>query len=662
MNEQTMRMLELDKMLMLAADYTVSPAGRRLAEKHMPSADERQVEAWLEETEEAAALLAAGASIPLSAMEGIDVIVALLGKGRVYTVSELHQMNVWLTSIAQSKRYMDNKRQTAARIASYADSMSDCPELRKELDRCLRGGVLADEASAELGRIRRQLYAIEGKIEKRLEQSMSKYKSALQESIISKRRGHYVIAVKRELRKQVPGTVWDESASGQTLFVEPTDIASLQMEWDSWKADEERECYAIQARLSEMAGARASELAWNVDAMAAFDFITARGKLSRMYDGRRPAMSRLPVIRLVNARHPLIDKRQCVPLDAELGANWRQLIVTGPNTGGKTVALKTFGLLVLLHQCGFLIPADAASELGVFAQVMADLGDGQNLEQSLSTFSAHMTNVASMVNAAGERSLLLLDELAAGTDPGEGIALSVAVLEHLLLKRSLVAATTHFNEIKTYAAETEGCMNASMTFDRETLKPLHRLVIGEVGESRAFAVARRFGLPEMIVARAETLASNAVSAAPVQTDRSVSERSSRPYASESVRRQQPQKPEQRIERPRSESGEADSQTGENRRKPLLAGDCVWIYPMKRTGIVYKEADERGNVIVQVEQRKMSFSHKRLAPYIDRTRLYPGEDYDMSIVFDSKDNRKKRHLMNRKHVKGLEIVTDPEAGE
>ncbi|GFN33641.1 hypothetical protein PCURB6_39010 [Paenibacillus curdlanolyticus] len=660
-NESTIRMLELDKMLAAAAEYTVSPAGRRLAEKHKPSADERQVAAWLEETEEAAALLAAGASIPLSAMEGIDIIVALLGKGKVYSVSELHQLNVWLTSIGQLKKYMDSKRQIAARIASYADSMSDCPELRKELDRCLRGGALTDEASPELGRIRRQLYTIEAKIEKKLEQSMNKYKSALQEAIISKRRGHYVIAVKRDLRKQVPGTVWDESASGQTLFVEPADIASLQIEWDSWKADEERECYAIQARLSGMAGERAAELIWNVEAMAAFDFITARGKLSRSYDGRRPVMSRTPVIRLVNARHPLIDRRQCVPLNAELGGAWKQLIVTGPNTGGKTVVLKTFGLLVLLHQCGFLIPAAATSELGIFQQVMADLGDGQNLEQSLSTFSAHMTNVASMVNAAGERSLLLLDELAAGTDPGEGIALSVAVLEHLMQKRSLVAATTHFNEIKKYASETEGCMNASMTFDRETLKPLHRLVIGEAGESRAFAVARRFGLPESIVARAEAIVLQPAAAAASQLGRIESGRTSLLNASDAAKRQKkPSRSEHSESTVNKDAGKPNN--GEKHRQPLRTGDCVWIHPLRRTGIVYKEADERGSVIVQVEQRKIAFNHKRLAPYIDRTKLYPGEDYDMSIVFDSKDNRKKRHLMNRKHVDGLEIVTDSTPGE
>ncbi|GMK38405.1 endonuclease MutS2 [Paenibacillus sp. CCS19] len=652
-NDSAKRMLELDKMLLMAAEHTVSPAGRRLAERHAPSTDERQVRAWLEETEEAARLLGAGASIPLSAMEGIDEIVALLGKGRVYVPSELYQLNIWLTSIAQMRRYMDSKRQAAPRIASYADSMDDCPELRQELHRCLRGSALADEASPELGRIRRQLYALEGKIEKKLEQTMVKYKSALQEAIISKRRGHYVIAVKRDLRKQVPGTVWDESSSGQTLFVEPADIAALQQEWDSWKADEESECYAIQARLSAMAETRTAELEWNVEAMAAFDFITARGKMSRSYNGTRPAMSSQPIVRLVQARHPLIATERCVPLDAIIGDDWQQLIITGPNTGGKTVALKTFGLLVLLHQCGFLIPADAASELGIFHKVMADLGDGQSLEQSLSTFSSHMTNVALMVREANHRSLLLLDELAAGTDPGEGIALSVAVLEHLMEMKARVVATTHFNEIKRFASNTPGCMNASMTFDPETLRPLHRLVTGEAGESRAFAVARRFGLLERIVARAESLASQSGSQqqllhVPVVQQAGVQTRNDK---------QQRNKKQAGDQQEKSERA-----TAKQPRAQHLAGDCVWIHPLKRTGIVYREADERGNVIVQVEDRKLTFNQKRLARYIDRSKLYPGQDYDMDIVFETKENRKKRHLMNRKHAQDVTIVTKSEEGE
>lgn len=650
-NDSAKRMLELDKMLSMAAEYTVSPAGRRLAERHEPSTDERQVRAWLEETEEAARLLGAGASIPLSAMEGIDEIVALLGKGRVYVPSELYQLNLWLTSIAQMRRYMDSKRQAAPRIASYADSMNDCPELRQELNRCLRGSALADEASPELGRIRRQLYALEGKIEKRLEQTMVKYKSALQESIISKRRGHYVIAVKRDLRKQVPGTVWDESSSGQTLFVEPADIAALQQEWDSWKADEESECYAIQARLSAMAETRTSELEWNVEAMAAFDFITARGKMSRSYNGVRPIMSSQPIVKLVQARHPLITVERCVPLDAEIGAEWQQLIITGPNTGGKTVALKTFGLHVLLHQCGFLIPADAGSELGIFHKVMADLGDGQSLEQSLSTFSSHMMNVASMVREANNRSLLLLDELAAGTDPGEGIALSVAVLEHLMEMNARVVATTHFNEIKRFASHTPGCMNASMTFDPETLRPLHRLVIGEAGESRAFAVARRFGLMERIVARAESLVSQSGQPQHLHMP-TVSQEALSKSAMPPSKKQRVSQEESNRKR------NAETQPREQHR----AGDCVWIHPLKRTGIVYREADERGNVIVQVEERKLSFNQKRLARYIDRSKLYPGQDYDMDIVFESKENRKKRHTMNRKYVQDVSIVTRPEEGE
>ncbi|OMF38291.1 DNA mismatch repair protein MutS [Paenibacillus sp. FSL H8-0548] len=656
MNHASWKRLEFDKVKEAVVSNTVSPAGRLLAERLEPSTKLRQVAAWLEETEEAAHLLASGASIPLSAMEGIEPFLALLGKGRIYNEQELEQVSVWLTSVVQMKRYMNSKRNIAPTIAAYAESMYDCPELREELSRCIRYGLITDQASADLAYIRRHIYASEDKIQKKMEHALSKYRPSLQEPVISKRRDRFVIAVKRELRKQVPGTVWDESASGQTLFVEPLDVAELQAELQQWKAVEERERTVILARLSELAESFSYELLRNVEAMAAFDFITARAKLSRSYDGQKMTLSEQPVIRFINARHPLLGQNS-VPLQIELGYDWRQLIITGPNTGGKTATLKTIGLFVLMVQSGLLVPVEKGSEMGVFQHVLADVGDGQSLEQSLSTFSSHITVLREMLQVAGPRALLLLDELAAGTDPSEGIALSIALLEQLLKKEALTAATTHFNEIKAFATRTHGCQNGRMAFDAETLKPLYRLEMGEAGDSHAFAIARRFGLPEEVMQRAEQLLirKEAILSPELANAFNDCEQGGGNLESSTTETTK-----------RSNAVKSNAATGDPQiNKPVRAfekGDAVWIYPLRRMGVVFQPADERGNVIVQVQGQKLSFKHKRMRLYIAKTELYPGEDYDLDIVFESKENRKTRKLMNRKYVEGLMIETPAENQE
>ncbi|WP_188993701.1 endonuclease MutS2 [Paenibacillus nasutitermitis] len=664
MNEMSMNKLEFNKMKEQLIGYAVSDPGKDLAKRLSPSTNPSQIRSWLLETEEGARLLATGASIPLSAMEGMVAFMALLGKGKIYTEVELGQLSQWLAAVSQMKRYMDAKREAAPTISGYADSMNDCPELRKELDRCIRHGQLTDQASPGLADIRRHLEAAEERTRRKLEHSLGKYKNALQEPIVSKRGGHYVIAVKRDLRKQVPGTVWDESASGQTLFVEPADVAELQAEWQMWKSDEERERTVILSRLSELAELETYRLRWNVEAMASLDFIFARAKMSRTYEGIAPVILDQPFIKLVDARHPLLGPG-CFPLNVEIGGRLRQLIITGPNTGGKTVALKTMGLLALMNQSGLLVPAGKGTAFGVFTQIMADVGDGQSIEQSLSTFSAHMESLREMLMTANGRSLILLDELAAGTNPDEGIALSIAVLEDFLAKHSLVAATTHFNEIKRFASRTEGCTNARMAFDAETLKPLYRLEIGEAGDSYAFAIARRFGLPERVVSRAEERAAayRTGKESPEELvdrsnkpDRPTEKAEPVPAVYEGVRTSSEDLPKEKIIKG-SVSGDQNMETSVSR--PLSVGDCVWISPLKRTGIVYKPANERGDVIVQVEKNKISFNHKRLSLYISGVQLYPGSGYDMDIVFDTKENRKARKAMSRKYVPGLRIESPPE---
>ncbi len=668
MNEATFKTLEYDKVKGIIADFAVSADGKLLVADMKPLTEIRAVESRLRETEEGCRLLAKGASIPLSAMDGIQELLALLGKGRVYHEQELEQLAVWLTSVAQMKRYMASKQELAPTISAYGENLDECPRLREELQRCLRYGQLLDEASPGLGHIRRHIYFVEDKIEKRMNQIMGKYRSYLQEAVISRRSGRLVLAVKREQRKFVPGAVLDESASGQTLFVEPQDIGALQGELEEWRAAEERERYAVLAALSEQAEQHRDALFGNREVMAILDYITARAKWSQSCGGNRITTASSPIIVLRGARHPLLGQH-CEPLTIEMGLNWKQLIITGPNTGGKTIALKTVGLLALLHQSGLLVPAGEGSILGLFTQIAADIGDGQSLEQSLSTFSAHLSVLSAMLKEAGSTSLLLLDEMAAGTDPSEGIALSIAVLETLLERGSLVAATTHFNEIKTFAASTKGCMNARMAFHPDTLAPLYRLEIGEAGESHAFDIARRYGLPEAVLARAEALLQQQHK--PAMGSWAAASHTSE--ISEGIKEGAESRENRRRDRtgrndknPALGGNEAVSTAIENeiegaaataRAQSFQKGDAVWIYPLRRAGIVFRPADERGNVIVQVKGEKLTFNRKRLKPYIGREKLYPGEDYDLAIVFDTKENRKARHQLSRKHVEGLEIILE-----
>ncbi|SIQ40899.1 MULTISPECIES: DNA mismatch repair protein MutS [unclassified Paenibacillus] len=694
MNQASMARLEYNAIHERLCGFTVSAPGLRLAEKHRPSSIWRQASLWQRETAEAESLLAAGASVPLSAMEGIEPFLALLGKGRIYDERELSGLSAWLGSVAQMKRYMEAKSDASPLLSGYASSMRDCPELRAELDRCIRGGWLHDQASPELSRIRRAHGVTEDRIRRKLDASLAKYRNALQEAVVSQRSGRFVLAVRREHRKLVPGTVWDESASGQTLFVEPADIADLQAELSSWKSAEEQERQRILAGLSALAEEHGPQLGINLETMAMFDFILARGKLALSYDGTAPVLEAEPAVRIVSGRHPLLGK-QAVPIDAELGLGWDQLYITGPNTGGKTLALKTIGLFVLMAQAGLFLPAAAGTAVGLFDDVLADVGDGQSIEQSLSTFSAHLAVLREVLDKAGRRTLVLLDELAAGTDPGEGIALSIAVLEELGRRGSKLAVTTHFNEIKAYAARTGRCMNARMAFDPESLQPLYRLEPGEAGDSYALAIAKRYGLPESILDRAEQLRPQR--APELQR---LPARAENPAAEEEAGIRPPAVQEQEraavepVGSKRPDSGslqggvgrlhhghkdgaattasmetagsgrsepehasDREAEKGKGKKKmPLRVGDCVWIYPLRRTGIVFREADERGEVGVQVQKEKRTFNRKRLALHIEKEQLYPGGEYDLDIVFDSKENRKARKLMSRKHVDGLKIET------
>lgn len=673
MRNSSLDKLEFPRAIEAVVSRTATYLGRRLAERLVPLHDARTIAARLAETEEARAMIDKGMHVPLPSMEGMEELFALLGTGFVPSEQQFGQLAQFVRSCGQLRRFMSVKAAQAPAVAAYASSMHELDGLLAEIERCVGRGRILDGASPELGRIRRKLRQAEEKLQKRLDGLLSKHAEHLQDRIVSSRGGRFVLSVKKEHRRRVSGTVLDESASGQTVFVEPSETAGLQMELSALRAEEQREELQVLAGLTGEAELALPELSVNAETVGHYDFVLAKAKWALAIDALPPMLTDDGTFDLHAARHPFLSAKP-VPLDIAMDDSYRSLLITGPNTGGKTVALKTVGLLTLMAQTGLLIPAAAGSRVGVFQAIEADIGDGQSLDRSLSTFSSHIRNVTDILSVADRSTLVLLDELATGTDPGEGVGLSIAVLEELYRRGAAVLATTHFNEIKEYARLAPGFRNARMAFDEDTLQPLYRLDMGEAGDSYAFVIARKFGIGEEIITRAKEIARGLKSGA--------SRSGSGDSPGEGVQGILPPTPPQgaaagngqasqgapgRADSPRAEGrgrdvaaqtdgrGGSTAAEGESGIKPpeLGVGDVVWIPSLGQRGVVYRLADERGNLIIQVRGVKQLINRKRVQLQIESKHLYP-DDYDMDIVFDSVENRKKRSLMAKRHVEGVKI--------
>lgn len=658
MNKHAWIKLEYPRVVETVVGYTSTYAGRKLAEAMHPMDDLRAIERRLRETEEARRLLAKGGHPPLPSLDGMESVMTLLGTGYVLSEQEFGHVAQFARSCGHLMSYMAAKAAEAPEVAGYAASMHDLSRLRAAIDRCIDRGRVLDTASAELHRIRKKVRTADERLQKKLDGLLSRHADILQERLVSQRNGRYVLPVRKELRKRLPGVVLDESASGQTVFVEPAEIAGLQMELSALRAEEAREELQVLAELTGEVESCARELSVNVEATGHYDFLFAKARWALAIGGALTAVNGEGIIRLRQARHPFLSGK-AVPLDVEIGDGFRCLLITGPNTGGKTVAIKTVGLLTLMAQSGLLVPAEPGSSLAVFRDVEADIGDGQSLDASLSTFSAHMDNVISILEVAGSRTLVLLDELATGTDPGEGVGLSIAVLEELYRRGCTVLATTHFNEIKHYARETPGFRNARMAFDEETLQPLYRLDMGEAGNSYAFVIAAKLGISPRIVERARAISGSLQGG--VQREPAIPP--ARLANPDPAVREAPDRgrPDPAARTPAAQAEAAEVATGEQPPEHQV-GDVVFIPHLRRTGVVYRLPDERGNMVVQVRKEKLTINRKRVRRYIGREKLYPGEDYDMDIVFDTVDNRKKRKRMSKRHMPGMTITRpDPADG-
>ncbi len=504
MDERTLRVLEYHKIIGMLTGFAQSEPGKEIAMQLKPVSDIDQILEWQAETSEAESIITIEGTGFISPFPDIRQQLKKAKIGSVLSPKELLQIGQVLSLISSVKTRMKEHKAKAElqTIPSLISQMNTQPVLLSNIRRCIETEQsLYDYASPELSNIRRQIDRTNDKIHERLNgflrsPQMVKY---LQEPIITMRNGRYVIPVKQENRSNVPGIIHDQSSSGATLFIEPMSVVEANNEVRQLLLKEEAEIERILADLTSQVESVADEVMQALEILIKLDFIFAKGAFSLSIRGIRPRIVDKPSIRIINGRHPLIDKDAVVPITLELGREFNTLVITGPNTGGKTVSLKTGGLFVLMAQSGLHLPADFGTEMGVFNNVFADIGDEQSIEQSLSTFSSHMTNIVRILNDVEYDDLVLFDELGAGTDPTEGAALAMSILDYLHSRQIRTMATTHYSELKLYAITQKGVENASVEFDVETLRPTYRLLIGVPGKSNAFEISRRLGLSEALI-------------------------------------------------------------------------------------------------------------------------------------------------------------------
>ena len=505
MNEKTLKKLEYDKIIGFLSAECSSPLGREKAEKLLPHRDKVIVEGWQRETTEARNVLIYLPNFGLGPVKDIRDSVALAKKNGILDGAHLRDILITSKSGKRLKTTLSQTKEDYPIIKGLAGRIVFINSLESAIEEAIgEDGEVLDSASSELADIRRKIRRTNDRIREKLDNLLknSNQNQYLQENIITIRNDRYVVPVKQEYRNQVPGLVHDQSASGATLFIEPMSVLDLNNDLRKLRSEEETEVHRILTRLSGLVGTYAAEIKANLEIMAELDFIFAKGKLSLKMNGFEPILNENGEIHLKKARHPLLGEK-AVPIDLDMDSELRGIIVTGPNTGGKTVTLKIAGLFVLMAQSGLHLPTSDRSSVSVFRGVYADIGDEQSIEQSLSTFSSHMVNIVDILAKAGRNNLVLLDELGAGTDPVEGAALAMAIIDTLMAKGVKAIVTTHYSELKAYAYNNPGLANASVEFDVDTLRPTYRLLMGIPGRSNAFDIALSLGVDKNVVLKAD---------------------------------------------------------------------------------------------------------------------------------------------------------------
>ncbi|EMU54413.1 endonuclease MutS2 [Clostridium butyricum] len=622
MNNMTFEKLHYDKLKEIVKSYCMSGLGKKLIDKLYPSSNIKNVNRMLDETSEGRRLLDAGYHIPLEGIFDICPLLDKIDKGGVLEPSELTSICDFLRGCRKIKNFIKDKEGYAETLSSYGENITELKYIEEEIENAIRGSIVDSNATKDLKKIRRQISICEEKIKEKLEKFIknTSNREYLQEFFVSQRNGRYTVPIKAAYKNHVQGSIVEVSSKGSTVFIEPNIISKYTVELVALTADESVEEYKILSTISEMIYDRIQSLKVNIDVISEYDMILAKAKYSREINGIKPRLNDCGYINIIQGRYNLIEN--CIPLDFQIGDSYRSLIITGPNAGGKTVVLKTVGLMTLAVMSGFHVSCREGSEMSVFDKVFVDIGDNQSVENSLSTFSSHVKNLAEILKDSRKNTLLLFDEIGSGTEPNEGAALAIAILEEFYHKGCITVASTHYGEIKNFSENHPHFENAAMEFKKDTLEPLYRLHIGKSGDSNALYISEKMGIPESILKKSRMYMGN------------------KNYNYEKLK-------DSKIKRNSEEKSF-------NAEVSFEKGDKVTILDINKSGIVYKEINQFNNVIVFVDGDFKEINYKRLKIEFKSIELYP-QGYDLNQLFVSYKERKLEHDIERGSKKALKKI-------
>ena len=625
MNIETIEKLQLNEVKELIKVHCVSSLGKELIDKINPSSNLSILRRKLNENIEARRIIENSNYIPLEGLFNISPIIDKVEKGMILEPNELIKMEDFLRGCRKIKKFMADKEFYSPTLSSYSLNITECLNIEEEINYCIKNNKVDSCASKELKKIRRSIDIAEGRVKERLNKFLtsSNNKKYIQEFIISKRDERYVIPIKASYKNEVDGVVLDTSSKGQTVFIEPSSVSKYSMELISLKSEEIAEEYKILSYLTELISEKISNIKLNIEVIGEYDMVFAKAKYSLNNNCITPKINNNGYINIVNGKHPLL-KGNVVPLNFIIGKDYRSLIITGPNAGGKTVALKVVGILTLMTQCGFDIPCNEESEISIFDNIFVDIGDNQSIENALSTFSSHIKNIANIMNKSNNSTLILFDEICSGTEPNEGAGLAIAILEELYLKGCITVASTHYGEIKKFALLHPEFENAGMMFDKDTLEPLYKLTIGKSENSNALFISKKMGISEKVLLKSNDYIND------------------KNYNFDLLDRNKINKKVETVV--------------ENKEYYNLyeKGDKVKLLDYDDYGIVYEEMDKYNNIKVLYKNDFIEVNIKRVNPYLKAKDLYPA-DYDLNSLFTSYKDRKLEKDIARGSKKALKKI-------
>ena len=626
MNLDTFEKLQLNEVKELVKVYCVSSLGKSLIDKLQPSGNYFVVKKKLEENKEARKVLESSNHVPLEGLFNIYPVIYKVEKGMVLDIAELISCEDFLRGCRKIKSFMLDKEFYSPTLSSYALNITECESIEEEIKFSIKNNKISSEASKELKKIRRSIDICEGRIKEKLNKFLtsSTNKKYIQEFIISKRDDRFVVPIKSSFKNEVDGTILDTSSKGSTVFIEPSSISKYSLELITLKSEESIEEYKILSYITELIYDKIREIKLNMEIVSQYDMVFAQAKFSQNNKCITPKINNNGYTNIVKGKHPLL-KGNVVPLDFEIGNRYRSLIITGPNAGGKTITLKTVGILTLMTQCGFDVPAMENTEISVFEKVFVDIGDNQSIENALSTFSSHIKNIADIMREANKSTLILFDEIGSGTDPNEGASLAIALLEEFYQMGCIMISSTHYEEIKHFANKHPDFQNAGMMFNKETLEPLYKLVIGKSEDSNALFISKKMGIKDKVLQKAKTYMDN------------------KNYDFTLVK-------ENKILNKVVEKENLVLTDFPN----FEMGDKVELLDFNDFGIVYKPIDKFNNVEILYKDEFININAKRLKLQFKAKELYP-KGYDLNSLFVSFQKRKLDRDIERGSKKALKKI-------